>query len=196
MWTIGTGKSNCVVEVKITQEIINRAKQRDLEAGPAYKNASIENGKGRFYGFLGEEIVKEYMPGLVQENTKDHDFRFKNFTFDVKTKTRKEAPKPYYDATVDQSASHQKPFFYIFVQILAPHLLIKKNAEEIREVPYKTAWILGFMPRTMFYNKARHFTAGQVDPSNGIKYRDSIYLVRCDQLLDAKKLIDSIKKFS
>jgi hypothetical protein len=178
-----------MVEIKITPEMIDRAKTRDLEAGPAYKNASIQNGKGRFYGFLGEEIVHQSLPGSILAPTKDYDLIYRNFTFDVKTKTRKDPPKPWYDATVDQSATHQNPYFYIFVQILAPQSLIKLSTNEIRNFPYQTGWIIGLIPRTMFYEKARFFQAGDVDPSNGIKYRDSIHLVRCNQLIDAKKLL-------
>lgn len=184
-----------MIEVGINPETLNRALRRDIEAGPAYRGASIAGGKGRFYGFLGEEIVKQAMPELILDNTKDYDFIWRNFTFDVKTKTRKEPPKSWFDATVDKSAKHQLPDFYIFVQILAPPNLIKQSIQEIRSFHYQKAWILGFMPRGQFYQTARFFNQGDVDPSNGIKYRDSIYLVRCEQLLDPVPLIDSLKKF-
>jgi hypothetical protein len=185
-----------MLQINVTKEMILKATQRDLDAGPAYKGASIAEGKGRFYGFLGEEIVHATMPGLQQENTKDYDFRFGNFTFDVKTKTRKDMPELWYDATVDKSASHQNPYFYIFVSIMAPQNLIRQNIEEIRNFDYKRAWILGFLPRETFYERARFFNAGDVDPSNGIKYRDGIYLVRINQLKDARTLVKSVQAFS
>ncbi len=181
------------LEVSVTPEIIAKAIKREIEAGPAYKGASIEGGKGRFYGFLGEEIVHAAMPELKMDNTKDYDFTYKNFTFDVKTKTRKERPEGHYDATVDQSSFHQTPYFYIFVSILAPQNLIKQSAKEIMDFPYTKAWIMGFIPRKMFYEKSRFFNAGDIDPSNKIKYRDSIYLVRYNQLLEIRKLVKALK---
>lgn len=181
------------LEVQITNSMLLKARLRESDAGDPYKGASIENGKGRFYGFLGEEIVHELMPQLIQENTKDYDFRFKDFTFDVKTKTRKNKPEPYYDATVDKSASHQNTNFYIFVSILAPQNLIQKTHSEIVHFPYTTAWIMGFITRKDFYKNARFFKAGDIDPSNKIKYRDSIHLVRYDQLFEIRKLIAGLK---
>lgn len=182
-------------EVKITKEILERAIQRDIDAGPAFKGASIEGGKGRFYGFLGEEIALASIPGAVLENTKNYDLKIGSTTFDVKTKTRKDYPKDWYDASVDKSSSHQTPDFYIFMQILAPQNLIRHSAEEIRNFPYQKAWILGFISRKSFYlAPPTFFSAGSTDPSNGIKYRDSIYLLKCNKLLPASKLISAAKK--
>ena len=181
-------------EVKITKEMLDMAIQRDVEAGPAFKGASIEGGKGRFYGFLGEEIVLATIPGTVLENTKNYDLKIGNVTFDVKTKTRKDPPKAWYDASVDKSSSHQTPDFYIFVQILAPQNLIRLSAEEIRNFQYQKAWILGFISRKDFYAAPpTFFTAGSTDPSNGITYRDSIYLLKCGKLSDSNKLVNTAK---
>lgn len=181
--------------VKIKPETIEIALERDMKAGATFKRASIEGGKGRFYGYLGEEIVKQEIPQFIHCDVKDYDLKFDKYTFDVKTKTRKEAPKPWFDATVDESAHHQRPDYYIFVQILAPQNLIKMSKDEIRNYKYTTAWILGYLHRAEFYGQARHFRAGDIDPSNGIKYRDSIYLVKCTELKSAQVLKDKIAKY-
>lgn len=183
-----------MIKIKITPEMLSRALARDIAAGPAYRGASIKEGKGRYYGFLGEEIVAQTVPTSILENTKNYDLRIGNATFDVKTKTRKDAPKPFWDATVDDSANHQRPDHYVFVQILAPQFLIKKSVDEIRNYEYSEAWILGYMPRSEFYEKRRHFNAGDQDPSNGITYRDGISLVSIGQLHDILRLINALKK--
>lgn len=185
-----------MLEVCIPKYVRDNAIRRDIECGEPFKGASISEGKGRFYGFLGEEIVKHTIPELVHECTKDYDFRFQNVTFDVKTKTRKDAPRSNFDATVDGSAFHQQNNVYIFVQILAPQGLIYKDIDSIRSFEYTKAWILGFLPKTMFYEKARYFKAGSVDPTNNLKYRDNIHLVRCDELVDISELIDAVSIIS
>jgi hypothetical protein len=182
--------------VNIKPETIQCALERDQEAGKPFRRASIEGGKGRFYGYLGEEIVKQEIPQFIHCDVKDYDLKFDKYTFDVKTKTRKDSPKPWFDATVDESAHHQRPDYYIFVQILAPQGLIKLPIEEIKNYKYTTAWILGYLHRAEFYDLARFFRAGQTDPSNGITYRDSIYLVKCKQLKSATRLRDKISTYT
>jgi len=182
--------------VNIKPETIQRALERDQEAGKPFRRASIEGGKGRFYGYLGEEIVKQEIPQFIHCDVKDYDLKFDKYTFDVKTKTRKDSPKPWFDATVDESAHHQRPDYYIFVQILAPQGLIKLPIEEIKNYKYTTAWILGYLHRAEFYDLARFFRAGQTDPSNHVTYRDSIYLVKCNQLKSATRLRDKISQYT
>jgi hypothetical protein len=181
--------------VSIQSETIQRALLRDEQAGKPFRRASIEGGKGRFYGYLGEEVVKQEIPQFIHCDVKDYDLKFDKYTFDVKTKTRKDAPKPWFDATVDESAHHQRPDYYIFVQILAPQGLIKLPIEEIKSYKYTTAWILGYLHRSEFYSLARYFRAGETDKSNNITYRDSIYLVKCNQLKSANVLKDKISKY-
>jgi hypothetical protein len=69
------------------------------------------------------------------------------------------------------------------------------SKDEIINYKYTTAWILGYLHRAEFYGQARHFRAGDIDPSNGIKYRDSIYLVKCTELKSAQVLKDKITKY-
>src|ERR1035437_2647028 len=137
--------------VKITPEILDVARTRDIEAGPAYAGASIEGGKGRFPGFLGEGTAKNGIIGSIFDNTEDYDLRIRNFTIDVKTKTRKDYPEHYFDGTVDESCLHQKPDFFVFVQILAPWKLTSKTIEEIRNFDYQKGWIIGWISREKFF---------------------------------------------
>lgn len=179
--------------VKVTKEMRERAVARDLAAGGAYRGASIKGGKGRFQGFLGEEIAHAAFEGSVLDPCSDYDLIFVGKTWDVKTKVRKDEPQPYFDATVDQSADHQRSDLLIFVAILGPHLLTDKSIEEIRKYEYTKAWIMGISTREDFYRKARHFKSGEVDPSNGLKYRENVSLVKYSQLTDVNRFLMAVR---
>lgn len=184
------------VHVRITKDILDRAIKREKEAGAPYKGATIEGGKGRFYGFLGEEVALAAIPGAIQDNSKDHDFKIGGVTFDVKTKTRKDTPKDWYDGTVDQSANHQRPNYYVFVHIVAPQNLNKLPYEQILNFEYKDAWITGYISREKFYSPgyAKYFRSGEIDPSNGLKYRENCYVLSYKRMNDPQKLIHVAKK--
>lgn len=179
-----------MLRVEITPQMRLKMKARHAEAGNAYKGASIQGGKGRIWGILGEEVVLSALPGAISCNTSDYDIIFRRATLDVKTKTRKDIPELRYDATVDQSAKHQNPNAYMFVSIVAPQSLMKETEQYILNYEYKEAYIMGFLDRQSFYAKARYFNSGDVDPSNGLKYRENIYLVKYDQLMPLSLLFN------
>ena len=162
-------------------------KSRHTSDGRAFSGASIEGGKGRIYGYLGEEIPIAQLNGAIRKNTKDYDFVYKGYTFEVKTKVRKDV-KMWYDASVDQSSSHQRPDFYIFVAVIGPRNFHRKSEDFIIDYNYEDSYIMGFIGRDKFFKKARSFNAGDIDPSNGIKYRDGINLVKYQDLIDFNQI--------
>ena len=71
-----------IFEVKITDLMRQRSQEKAEEMGSL--NNSILNGSGNYAGFLGEEIVNDYINGVI-DNTYDYDIIKDGLKFDVKS---------------------------------------------------------------------------------------------------------------
>jgi len=183
--------SNTVVKpfrVKITESMLRKAKRREKNAGESYKGSVLDR---RFHGFLAEEIVYAIVPRLLRDNNSDHDFRYEDYTFDVKAKTWPSKPKPYFVHDVLEISQHQKTTFYIFVSIEAPRNICKRSMKRVLNYPYKRAWIMGFMSKKTFLKKAKFCEKGQRDHRRKT-FRFNSYTVRYSQLICIKKMIRAI----
>jgi hypothetical protein len=165
-----------MVRVIIDKDMIHRAISKHLNT-PLYAGHAIADGKGRFWGFLGEEVVaKASNPlGWAYIGTKDFDFTTPNGkSVEVKTKIRVSKPAPFFDGSVESHARHQKNDFYLHVQVVGPKNAHRLSLEELIQYPYKEAYICGICTREEFFSKSTLYLKGQKDPSNGIIYD------RCD----------------
>lgn len=181
-----------MIEIKISKQAVEKARNRHINEGDPYEGASIEGGKGRFYSFLAEEILVENLLGSVSSPTKNYDVLFGTLKLEVKAKTRKDTPRPNYDATVDKNSEHQRPDFYVFFSILAPQYLSDKEEQFILNYPYETAYLLGYIRRDEFYRKAVSFNQGDRDPSNGLWYRENINLVKISELTPIENIYKEV----
>ena len=92
-----------MIEINIGEDVIKKAEIKANKMG-ILRN-SIMQGKGNIVGFLGEEIVKNYI-NAEESNTYDYDLIKKGIKIDVKTKKTKVKPLPHYEASV--TTPHQK----------------------------------------------------------------------------------------
>ena len=162
-----------MINLEISDSIKNRASQKAAEMGKL-KN-SITSGKGNFVGFLGEELVSEYLQARI-ENTKDYDIVLCGLRYDVKTKTTKKPPQLNYDCSIAAYNTVQKCDGYIFVRI-------EMEGEEC-----KCGWILGWLPKEEYFEKAVYWPKNKYDPSNGYRVKASCYNVKIHELRSVEEL--------
>ena len=141
------------VSVKITDEMKEKARKKATEMGKL-RNA-IMSGEKSLVGFLGEEIVNDYLMGDIS-NTYEYDIVVDGETIDVKTKDTTVYPSMTYEVSVASYNTKQKCDYYVFVRIL--------NTLTV-------GWILGYMPKKEYYEKARFLKKGDVDGTNNFVVR-------------------------
>jgi len=170
-----------MIEITIEPETLAKALKRHQRAGGAFKGASIKGGKGRFWGYLCEEIVLQYLGDeAVLKDTFDYDLIYKGYKFDVKGKSHPGKPQKYWDVSVDASCRNQKNDAYIFVRVVGPKANESKSFIENYE--YKTAYILGCCSREDFYESARFYTKGEKDLGNGHIYKEDVWVMKIKEL--------------
>ena len=160
-----------MIEVKITKATKERAAKKAQEMGSL--NNSITKGEGNLAGFIGEEIANKLIKGKIK-NTYDYDI-VSNYTYDVKTKRCTSAPKPYYECSVAAYNIKQRCDRYVFVRV-----------ECIDDVCTR-AWILGWIDKNEYFDKADRLVRGQVDPRNNFTVKADCFNLRIDQLNSFEK---------
>ena len=161
-----------MIEVKMTKAMKERAAKKAQEMGSL--NNSITKGEGNLAGFIGEEIANKLIKGKIK-NTYDYDI-VSDYTYDVKTKRCTSAPKPYYECSVAAYNVKQRCDRYVFVRV-----------ECIDDVCTR-AWILGWIDKNEYFDKADRLVKGQVDPRNNYTVKADCFNLRIDQLNSFEKV--------
>ena len=151
-----------------------RSQEKAEEMGSL--NNSILNGSGNYAGFLGEEIVNNYINGVI-ENTYDYDIIKDGLKFDVKSKQTTVVPRTHYDCSVADFNPNQKCDFYIFARILDD---------------FSSGWILGFISKERFYHEARFMRKGQMDGSNDFIVKSDCYNLAIKRLSPIAEIFNII----
>lgn len=138
-------------------------------------NNSITNGKGNWIGFLGEELVTDFL-GVQTSNTFDYDLEYDCWKIDVKTKECATEPQPQFDCSISDFNPDQKCDYYIFVRIL------NSNGYHSDPPNFTKAWILGIIPKSNFFEKAIKYKKGEIDKSNNFKFRCDTYNLSISKL--------------
>lgn len=149
-----------MLEVKITESMKERAFQKAKDMGKLIN--SITNGNGNLAGFLGEEVANSIINGTIN-NTYDYDIIKDGKKYDVKTKRCTSKPKEYYECSIAAYNTKQKCDTYVFVRI------------EYKNNNWGRAWILGFFPKTEYFQKAILLKRGDIDHSNGFVVKADCY---------------------
>lgn len=165
---------NRPVQVNVTRAQRERAKRRADELG-VLRN-SITGGRSNFYGMLGEEVVRDYLGADRCElaDTYQYDLLLppdrKIRKLEVKTKKTSQTrpPSPHFECSVCDHNPNQRADAYVFVRV------------STRDP--KKAWICGYKRRDIFFEKARYFRKGDVDPSNGYTVHASCYNLNISEL--------------
>lgn len=156
-------------QFSVTNQALERVKQRASKL-PLLNN-SIRNGEGSIVAYIGEEVVKKVLNGKI-EDTYDYDVIYNNdIKVDVKTKERTVAPRENYNCTVADFNTRQDCDEYAFVSVLNDH---------------SKAWYLGKISKTEFYQKAKFYRKGELDPdsppSKNFYFRADCYNIPISEL--------------
>jgi len=163
-----------MIEVEVTGEMLVRA--RDKAAAMGSLRQSITRGQGNLAGFVGEEIALAVLGGTVANDEKNVDFDLvlpNGLTVDVKTKRTSVKPLPHYECSIN-TYYEQQCDLYAFVRV--------HNDMHI-------GWFLGVYDRVAYYKDCTSFKKGDIDKSNGFKFKADAYNLRIDQL----KEIESVR---
>ncbi len=153
----------------VTNQALERVKQRASRL-PLLNN-SIRNGEGSIVAYIGEEVVKKVLNGKI-EDTYDYDIIYNDdIKVDVKTKERTVAPRENYNCTVADFNTKQDCDEYAFVSVLNDH---------------SKAWYLGKISKAEFYQKAKFYRKGELDPdsppSKNFYFRADCYNIPISEL--------------
>lgn len=156
-------EKNNFIEVEITDDILLIARRKAEDMGRL--NKSIMRGEGNLAGFLGEECVKKYL-GMelgTEENTYDYDLIYLGERIDVKSKRTSVVPRSNHECSVAALNTRQNCDYYVFTRVLYDGDIPKK------------VYIMGFMKKGDYYDKARFLKKGDMDGSNSFIVREDCY---------------------
>ncbi len=135
-------------------------------------NNSITKGKGNIHGFLGEIITANFL-SVSTFNTYDYDIIFNNIKIDVKTKRVNTPPRNYYECSISDLNTKQKCDVYVFTRILND---------------MTKGWLLGYINKKDYFEKATFLKKGSIDPSNNWKVLTDCYNLPINKLKDINNL--------
>ena len=108
-------------------------------------------------------------------NTYDYDLVLDgDLTLDVKSKRTGFTPKLDYECSITALNTKQKCDMYVFTRV--------RNDMTV-------GWILGFLPKEEYFDKATFMEKGTVDSSNGWKVKSDCYNVPINELRPISELI-------
>lgn len=164
-----------MIEVKITKAMKDRAAKKAEEMGEIRN--SITKGEGNLAGFIGEEIANKLIKGKIN-NTYDYDIVAEDYTYDVKTKRCTSEPRPYYECSVAAYNIKQRCDRYVFVRV-----------ECLNDICTR-AWVLGWIDKKEYFDKADRLVKGQVDPRNDYIVKADCFNLRIDQLNEFEGVVN------
>lgn len=153
-----------IKEVEINNNIKNLAERKAKELG--ILNNSILSGKGNTAGLVGELLVIEYMKA-EREESYDFDLSKDGITYDVKTKQSSSQPELHYECSIAAYQKKQDCDRYVFVRV---------------NLSSDVCWILGWINKDDFFDKARLISKGEIDESNGWEAKMDCYNLPISEL--------------
>jgi len=154
-----------MIEIVVTPAMLVEARDKAAEMGKLHN--SIMNGAGNIAGFVGEEIARQVLGGVLN-NTYDYDLTLDSGkTVDVKTKQTSVTPLETYDCSIAALNTKQKCDYYCFVRV-------KNN--------FTVGWYLGVYDKQQYMEDAVFMKKGDVDSSNGYVVRSDCYNLKISKL--------------
>lgn len=159
-----------MIEVKITKDMVKNALDRAVQV-PNLKNSDTGN-HGTKIAALSDLMVQKTLGGrIVSDMSFDFDWISPALDLcEIKSKERNVVPQPWYNCSIKQYNISQKCDYYIFTSVFGD---------------YSRGWILGYISKKDFFNKAVLFKGGDVDPDprgDRYKFPSNCYNVKIEQL--------------
>jgi hypothetical protein len=160
-----------IMEVPITPAMYARADERGKALG-CINQYSFMKGKSNIIGFLGEEIFAAAFPEAEFGTGIEYDFRYRGYTFEIKTKYTTRGPETRWEASVTDTLPvlNQKVEFYVFIRVFD-----NKSTENHTLQRYPKGWVCAIFPKELYFKQAFHRKQGELDPSNGNVAKYSCY---------------------
>jgi hypothetical protein len=138
-----------LIKIPITRDLAHKAALMAEQIPENIRN-SIEKGRNRFIGCLGEAALIEYLESKGSQvkwlSTGDYDLISNGKKLEVKTKKTKVEPLPNYECSVACYNTKQECDYYVFT----------------RAAP-KFVYILGYISPKELYQKGRKMKKGEKD---------------------------------
>jgi hypothetical protein len=162
-----------MIKLEITAEQLKRA--RGLYDFGVLKG-SITEGRSNLYGALGEVITFDYLAStgrnVIMKSTADYDMTINGNKVDIKTKKTTVTPLPNFNCSIAAYNTTQKCDHYLFVRV-------HENLHD--------AWLLGYIHKNEFFNRAKFFRKNQKDPNKPTwKFRADCYNIEISKLQSIK----------
>lgn len=140
---------------------------------------SILTGAGNRSGILGEMALAKYL-GATKVQNFGFDLIYKDFKVEVKTKRRTCRPKDFYEGSVAETSSHQKPDFYAFLSLSFDEKKTIKGREIYSGL--NGVWFCGVISYKAFLQKSHICKSGDTDVSNGFVTRTNMRNIKYSDL--------------
>ena len=164
-----------------TQEMIDNSLRKAKELGAL--NRSITRGQGNAAGYLGEEAVASYLGAdIMSSNEGTNKFNYdlilpNGIRAEVKSKRRTVPPQDFYDVSIAESSTHQRPDIYIFVSL---QFGIKTEAGKYNALEH--VWLVGQKTPEDFFRLATLWKKGDVDATNNFTTHADMYNLPINKL--------------
>jgi hypothetical protein len=162
-------------EIPITEAMFFRASKKANSL--KILNNSITEGKGNIAGFLGEEIALSFLIHSLEKNTFDFDIILNDLKIDIKTKRTSVIPLPHFECSVSNYNTKQECDIYLFTRVLEIDGFISRG------------WLLGYIEKKRFYEKAIFHKQGEVDSDNNFTFKADCYNLSISELYPVNNLI-------
>ena len=168
-------------EYPVTAGVLALAKKKANMIPPNLRD-SIRSGEGREVGSIGEVIFCKVMGGVPvsPDNPYNYDVKVGNRTYDVKSKECTSPPRMDYFASVAAANIRQECDCYCFMRVLKP-----------KGGTYERAWVMGFLSKKEFFEKAIFYREGELDPSStfGWRFKADCYNIKYSDLNQFSKKV-------
>ena len=157
-------------EVEVSNDVILKSIDKAKEMGKLRN--SITGGEGNVAGFLGEFLVNDIIKAKI-DNSYEHDIVLPDGrTVDVKTTRTSVVPLPEYSCVVSGINTRQETDIYAFVRVISG--------------TYERAWVLGYMPKKEFFERAAFHKKG--DTNGRFVYKSDTYAMDIKDLKPIEEL--------
>ncbi len=170
-----------MIRLTLTDDDIRLAERR-ADALGVLRN-SITNGRSNVYGMLGEAVVRRYLGNAASEadDTRDYDIQLTSgMTLEVKTKKTRVVPRPHFESSVCLHNARQRCDAYVFVRVHVDYATDRR------------AWLLGYLPRPVFFRISRVLRKGDFDPRNRYTVKATCRNVTSTQLRSVVDLVNYV----
>ena len=159
-------------EVQISNETIIKSIDKAKEMGKLRN--SITGGEGNVAGFIGEFLVNDIIGGTI-DNTYEYDIVLPDGAkVDVKTTRTSVAPQSHYACNVSGINTRQDTDIYVFVRVISG--------------TYEKGWVLGYMPKQEFFEKAMFNKKGTKREGSNFIYKSDTYSMTIEDLKPIEEL--------